>query len=300
MSQVFNRANVITTHAKDLVSCGLQLSVCELVLTLFPSLRSHFQYRPSDFQPFSEDRQSDSTDIYQSNGRTVREKSSIQFAIYFQSGSEAAGCEDKVLQCRGKSAALRNQRRRKIKVSHIRTVCTRISHHVILQIEELYRLTCKFLLQHIYHASYHVSFHTQGDFPDANVTVSISQLSWKTLVPPQTFISQRNLLFSSWRSSVFLTEEKLFFPFSLIFIPVAFYLSRMQIFIVIVFLACNFICLLCLVFYFLHQSDLSSVVIVSSVLIAELKLLLILVLVQQTFCLFRGQQKGAKQKNGKS
>lgn len=254
---------------------------------------------PSDFQPFSEDRQSDSTDIYQSNGRTVREKSGIQFAIYFQSGFEAAGCEDKVLQCRGKSAALRNQRRRKIKVSHIRTVCTRISHHVILQIEELYRLTCEFLLQHIYHASYHVSFHTQGHFPDANATVSISQPSRKTL-HKRLFNRETccfragDQVFSSQRQQAF------FFPFSLIFIPVAFYLSRVQIFIVIVFLACNFICLLCLVFYFLHQSDLSSVVIVSSVLIAELQLLLILVLVQQTFCLFRGQQKGAKQKNGKS
>lgn len=256
---------------------------------------------PSDFQPFSEDRQSDSTDIYQSNGRTVREKSGIQFAIYFQSGFEAAGCEDKVLQCRGKSAALRNQRRRKIKVSHIRTVCTRISHHVILQIEELYRLTCEFLLQHIYHASYHVSFILRDIFQTLmRQLVSVSPRGKHLYLHKRLFNRETccfragDQVFSSQRQQAF------FFPFSLIFIPVAFYLSRVQIFIVIVFLACNFICLLCLVFYFLHQSDLSSVVIVSSVLIAELQLLLILVLVQQTFCLFRGQQKGAKQKNGKS
>lgn len=35
------------------------------------------------------------------NGHAVWENCSLQFAIYFQSGSEASGCEDKVLQRRG-------------------------------------------------------------------------------------------------------------------------------------------------------------------------------------------------------
>lgn len=257
---------------------------------------------PSDFQPFSEDRQSDSTDIYQSNGRTVREKSGIQFAIYFQSGFEAAGCEDKVLQCRGKSAALRNQRRRKIKKCHTYGLCA------------LVFLTMSFCKQKnciASHASSYFSIYTMLHIMFHFILRDIFQTLMRQLVsvsprgkhlyPHKRLFNRETCCFRAG-DQVFSSQRQqaFFFPFSLIFIPVAFYLSRMQIFIVIVFLACNFICLLCLVFYFLHQSDLSSVVIVSSVLIAELQLLLILVLVQQTFCLFRGQQKGAKQKNGKS
>ena len=107
------------------------------------------------------------------------------------------------------------------------------------------------------------------------------------------------LQFNIWRSRSFPGQRQQ--AFFLIFIPVAFfffYILECK-YSLSSSLACNFICLLCLVFYFLHQSDLSSVVIVSSVLIAERQLLLILFLVQQTLSFPGANRKVQRKKHGK-
>lgn len=54
------------------------------------------------------------------DGAAVRETDSLQFALYFQPGSEAAGREDKVLQRRGEQ---------RLRLRH--------ENHVILQIDRL-------------------------------------------------------------------------------------------------------------------------------------------------------------------
>lgn len=82
--------------------------------------------------------------FFLTNGCTVWENRSIQFAIYFQSGFEAAGCEDEVLQCGGKCATLKYQRQHKL--SEVSKSSATFNNQVILQIEELYGMTCKFLL----------------------------------------------------------------------------------------------------------------------------------------------------------
>lgn len=110
MSQVHNRANAITIPAMDLVSCGLQPSVCELVVTLFPSLLLlSLRLTPDPPNIFA------CKYLFPPNGGTVWENAIVQSAIYFQSGFEAAGCKDKVLQCRGKLAALKYLHQHEIK-----------------------------------------------------------------------------------------------------------------------------------------------------------------------------------------
>lgn len=146
MSQVYNRANAITILAMVLVSCGLQPSVCEVIVTFLtfsgrPELFFRFPFLPvfSWMFPVRLDGY-----FFLPNGCTLWENRSVQFAIYFQSGFEAAGCEDEVLQCGGKCATLKYQRQHKL--SEVSKSSGTFNNQVILQIEELYGMTCKFLL----------------------------------------------------------------------------------------------------------------------------------------------------------
>ena len=144
MSQVYNRANAITIHAMDLVSCGLRTSVCELTVTLFPSFKQHFL--PSFHSPFFKlnfsglirqiflcrmEVQCEKTTAFslQSIFNQVLKPLDVKTKFYNAEVSRLLSCSSTSISLI-QSAAV-----------NIQILCTRISHHAILQIEELYRLT---------------------------------------------------------------------------------------------------------------------------------------------------------------
>lgn len=158
MSQVCNRANAITIYGFGaLPSSALRLCTncnpLSFPLATFSALSLRFPFLPflswflvwlvADF-------------FFLPNGGTVWENDSVQFALYFQSGFEAVGCEDKVLQCRGKLATLKYQQQNNISPAvSIQTV-----HSYLSPCCSANRRTVLYDMQVIQHASYHISFHS--------------------------------------------------------------------------------------------------------------------------------------------